>query len=215
MSTSKEISLGAFLCREHGITRSIISTTIISELDGTRYDDEWCLVGGYQANHERNPLAQRVNVLERTTQQLLARIDRLEKVYKESPKSLPAPSSKPKAIEYHPTECNKKKSLSKLSGKSLKSALISQRKKILQNKKSRKKNGKIKNFKKKRTVFQQELADRVKNPSLKETWHLLKARKVEDPHAAALKKLRQEMMAAKSLLKCVPSPDCKTVIVLD
>merc|ERR1712154_163425 len=108
-STSKEISLGAFLCRVHGITRSIISTTIISELDGTRYDDEWCLVGGYQANHERNPLAQRVNVLERTTQQLLARIDRLEKVYEESPKSLPAPSSKPIAIEYHPTECNKKK----------------------------------------------------------------------------------------------------------
>merc|ERR1712176_587865 len=133
---------------------------------------------------------------------------------------------KPKQIKLNCPNFKKNNFRSKLSGKSnaaqsLQRALVLQRNKILAKnggKKKIKRGNNQKNGKKvntKRNPFQQELASRVQNPRLKESWHILKARKVEDPHAAAIRKLCKEMMIAKSHLKHVPSPDCKTIIVLD
>ena len=83
-SSMKQISLGDFLSREHGLKSKIISTTTttyISELDGGYDIDEWCLIDPEkQSNYKINQLTKRVNHLEYTMKQLLTKFNQLEKV---------------------------------------------------------------------------------------------------------------------------------------
>eukprot|EP01083_Nonionella_stella_P279059 949204_1 len=240
MSNMKQISLGEFLSREHGLKKAVISTTtttFISELDrlDSNYDtesSEWCLIGVDEANGKINQLSGRVNTLENVTQQLIARINTLEQKSLEAvesqlktimpPRKAILPSNA-KQIAY---KCSrfKKRNFGKMNpgGNSFQKSLLIQRQKILKKKNNTKmikkninKVNDINNNKFIRNLFQQELAIRVQNPCLKESWHILKARKVEDPHAIPLMKLRKEMMSVKTRLKRVPAPDCKTIIVLD
>ena len=66
-----------------------------------------------------------------------------------------------------------------------------------------------------RNKFQQELFERVRDPQLRESWHILKSRKVEDPHREHVMKFCRDLMNKKSTLKPVLSPDCKTIIILE
>ena len=134
-------------------------------------------------------------------------------------KALPAPSqSSQKSLI---TTKNKNKNNKLLGcGKSLQTALILQKQKILAKNKDKKRicnksdDRKI-NIKSTRSAFQEELLLKVQNPQLRESWHILKSRKVEDPHAKAVMKFCRDLMITKSSLKRVPAPDCKTIIVLD
>merc|ERR1740116_49734 len=150
----------------------------------------------------------RINALENMTQTLLARINALEQT-NVAHKAIKCRSSTTRTIVV-------KSRTMGLRANTLQNALIAQKKKILAERKSQiqraKHNVKSTN---KRTLFQQELIARVRQPMLKEAWHILKMRKVEDPHAAALRKLRHAILKKKAKLKRVPSPDCQTVIVLD
>lgn len=104
----------------------------------------------------------------------------------------------------------------------LQNALIMQKQMILENAKTRRLNEsgmkKVVNIEPKpRNPFQRELYERVRDPQLKESWHILKERETKnhDPHHKAVLKFCQDLMNTKSTLKRIPSPDCKTIIVLD
>eukprot|EP00486_Rosalina_sp_Unknown_P012624 CAMPEP_0201592708 /NCGR_PEP_ID=MMETSP0190_2-20130828/190532_1 /ASSEMBLY_ACC=CAM_ASM_000263 /TAXON_ID=37353 /ORGANISM="Rosalina sp." /LENGTH=298 /DNA_ID=CAMNT_0048051607 /DNA_START=43 /DNA_END=939 /DNA_ORIENTATION=+ len=271
---------------------STTTTTYISEIDNTVSIDEWCLIapGQQQSMHKMNQLTQRVNELEYTTKQLMTRLSHLEKnsslslpssnvaaIANTERKAIMAPPAIPKALTLPIT--NKQKQIEykccipkrvntlKLceNGQSLQNALILQKQKILARKGKRKRVQKMKKkvvSTQRRNPFQQELYQRVRDPQLKESWHILKARakvdkdphreavniepkprnpfqrelyervrdpqlkeswhilkaraKVDkDPHREAVMKFCQDLMSTKSTLKRVPSPDCKTIIVLD
>ena len=122
-----------------------------------------------------------------------------------------------KQIEYQCCRFSDK-GKSKLSEKaeSLQHALISQKQKIFgKNKEKTNTNTKMNITKRARNKFQQELFERVRDPQLRESWHILKSRKVEDPHRQHLMKFCRDLMNKKSTLKQVPSPDCKTIIILE
>lgn len=127
-------------------------------------------------------------------------------------------SSKPKQIEYQ-SKFNKK--FASKSSVSLQDAMKLQKQMILAKSEARRsipsKIKKVVNIDPKpKNPFQKELYERVRDPQLKESWHILKERenKNHDPHHEAVMKFCQDLMNKKSTLKRIPSLDCKTIIVL-
>merc|ERR1712096_283378 len=203
-STNMQTSLGDFLSRQHGGSdRSVISTTTTTIFSAapTEYDqDEWCLV----PQTETSGILGRVQDLESKTKRLLARLDRLERGENHVDKT----KAKPAILAPVPTEdemvnCDRSSSTRRhCAGDALRRALILQKTKILSAKRSKQSRVpavKPKRAKRRRSAFQEELACRVQNPNLRDAWHILKSRKVEDPHAAAILKLTRDLMAAKAL----------------
>merc|ERR1740116_376299 len=119
----------------------------------------------------------RINTLENMTQTLLARINALEQTNVPR-KAIKCRSSSTRTIVV-------KSRTMGLRANTLQNALIAQKKKILAERKSQIQHTKhnvipVLKSTTKRTLFLQELIARVRQPMLKEAWHILKMRKVED-----------------------------------